>query len=348
MAELLRSLQDSQLVARFQRRCGLFPAPEEGPRHNGAGPAEGAAAGRGAGAPAHGLRSVAAPQPYVQKYVVKNYFYYYLFRFSAALGQEVFYITFLPFTHWNIDPFLSRRLIIVWVYPFVLGLLMAVLFSTLVCLSRLYTGMHTVLDVLGGIAATAVLLALTYPAWSLIDRLDSASPVFPVCAAVVPFLLCYHYPAPDFYSPTRADTTTILAAGAGVTIGSWINHFFQLAAAPAPAPAPAPPPRPAGPPGLPLPPLPPRLPPWLSALAAGLALSLTKFAVGIALVLAVRRLVQALSLQLLCSWFRVVPRDREARRRLEIEVPYKFVTYASVGICATTFVPMLHRFLGLP
>lgn len=265
----------------------------------------------------------------------------------------MFYITFLPFTHWNIDPFLSRRLIIVWVlvmyigqvakdilkwprplsppvvklekrviaeygmpsthamaatvisftllistrdryqYPFVLGLLMAVLFSTLVCLSRLYTGMHTVLDVLGGIAATAVLLALTYPAWSLIDRLDSASPVFPVCAAVVPFLLCYHYPAPDFYSPTRADTTTILAAGAGVTIGS-------------------------------------------------------KFAVGIALVLAVRRLVQALSLQVLCSWFRVVPRDREARRRLEIEVPYKFVTYASVGICATTFVPMLHRFLGLP
>uniref|UniRef100_A0A8P0PP96 Phosphatidic acid phosphatase type 2/haloperoxidase domain-containing protein n=1 Tax=Canis lupus familiaris TaxID=9615 RepID=A0A8P0PP96_CANLF len=144
-------------------------------------------------------------KPYVQKYVVKNYFYYYLFRFSAALGQEVFYITFLPFTHWNIDPFLSRRLIIVWVlvmyigqvakdilkwprplsppvvklekrviaeygmpsthamaatvisftllistrdryqYPFVLGLLMAVLFSTLVCLSRLYTGMHTVL-----------------------------------------------------------------------------------------------------------------------------------------------------------------------------------------------------------
>lgn len=30
-------------------------------------------------------------------------------------------------------------------YPFALGLLMAVVFSTLVCLSRLYTGMHTVL-----------------------------------------------------------------------------------------------------------------------------------------------------------------------------------------------------------
>lgn len=171
MAELLRSLRDSQLVARFQRRCGLFPARE--------------ASG--------------------EEHVVKNYFYYYLFRFSAALGQEVFYITFLPFTHWNIDPNLSRRLVVIWVlvmyigqvakdilkwprpsfppvvrlekriiaeygmpsthamaataisftllistmdryqYPFILGLMMAVVFSTLVCLSRLYTGMHTVL-----------------------------------------------------------------------------------------------------------------------------------------------------------------------------------------------------------
>lgn len=41
MAELLRSLQDSQLVARFQRRCGLFPAPEDNPRENSAGSSEG-------------------------------------------------------------------------------------------------------------------------------------------------------------------------------------------------------------------------------------------------------------------------------------------------------------------
>lgn len=41
MVELLRSLQDSQLVARFQRRCGLFPAPEDNPRENSPGPSEG-------------------------------------------------------------------------------------------------------------------------------------------------------------------------------------------------------------------------------------------------------------------------------------------------------------------
>lgn len=53
-------------------------------------------------------------QDCTQKYIVKNYFYYYLFKFSAALGEEIFYITFLPFTYWNIDHSVSRRMIIVW------------------------------------------------------------------------------------------------------------------------------------------------------------------------------------------------------------------------------------------
>ncbi|XP_049744263.1 sphingosine-1-phosphate phosphatase 2 isoform X1 [Elephas maximus indicus] len=398
MAELLRSLQDFQLVARFQRRCGLFPAPEEGPQEDSVGPVEGAAQGPGTGhlpaanskgdrGPANGLRRAPAPQAYTQKYIVKNYFYYYLFRFSAALGQEAFYITFLPFTQWNIDPYLSRRLVIIWVlvmyigqvakdilkwprpssppvvilekriiaeygmpsthamaattisftflistmdryeYPFVLGLMVALVFSTLVCLSRLYTGMHTALDVLGGVLITALLIALTYPAWTLIDHLDSASPLLPVCVIVVPFFLCYHYPVSDCYSPTRADTTTILAAGAGVTIGFWINHFFQLVSKPTESL-----------------PVVQNIPPLTTDM---FVLGLTKYTVGIGLILLVRQLVQNLSLQVLYSWFRVVIRNKEARRRLEIEVPYKFVTYTSVGICATTFVPMLHRLLGL-
>lgn len=48
------------------------------------------------------------------RYVVKNFFFYYLFRFAAALGQEIFYITFLPSTYWNFDPYVTRRLVAVW------------------------------------------------------------------------------------------------------------------------------------------------------------------------------------------------------------------------------------------
>ncbi|XP_042100238.1 sphingosine-1-phosphate phosphatase 2 isoform X2 [Ovis aries] len=345
MAELLWSLQDSQLVARFQRRCGLFPAPDEGPSENGAGPADGeaqtpelghlpAAKGKGAGEPANGLRRLAAPQLVMYIGQVTKEILKWPRPFSppvVKLEKRVIAEYGMPSTHAMAATAISFTLLIStmdrYQYPFVLGLMMAVVFSTLVGLSRLYTGMHTVLDVLGGILITAILIVLTYPAWTLIDRLDSASPLFPVCVLVVPFFLCYNYPVSDYYSPTRADTTTIMAAGAGVTIGFWINHFFQLVSEPTES----------------LPVI-QNIPPLTTDL---LVLGLAKFTVGIVLILLVRQLVQKLSLQVLYSWFKVVTRNKEARRRLEIEVPYKFVTYTSVGICATTFVPMLHRFLGL-
>ncbi|OWK59044.1 Sphingosine-1-phosphate phosphatase 2 [Lonchura striata] len=108
MARLLGTLRSSQPVARFQRSCGLFPAAEEGGCSRD--PAEGPRA-RGA---CNGAGALRCPQGCTQKYIVKNYFYYYLFKFSAALGEEIFYITFLPFTYWNIDHSVSRRMIIVW------------------------------------------------------------------------------------------------------------------------------------------------------------------------------------------------------------------------------------------
>ncbi|EHB08543.1 Sphingosine-1-phosphate phosphatase 2, partial [Heterocephalus glaber] len=182
-------------------------------------------------------------------------------------------------------------------------------------------------DVLGGVLITALLIVLTYPAWTHIDCLDSASPLFLVWIIIVPFILCYNYPVSECYSPTRADTTTIMAAGTGMIVGFWINHFFHIISEPTE----------------PLPVIQNILPLSTDRLVLGL----TKFTVGIVLILLVRQLVQSLSLQVLFSWFKVVTRNKEARQRLEIEVPYKFVTYTSVGICATTFVPMLHKFLGL-
>uniref|UniRef100_A0A8B9SM38 Sphingosine-1-phosphate phosphatase 2 n=1 Tax=Anas platyrhynchos TaxID=8839 RepID=A0A8B9SM38_ANAPL len=307
-----------------------------------------------------------------QKYVVKNYFYYYLFKFSAALGEEIFYITFLPFTYWNIDHSVSRRMIIIWSivmyigqvskdilkwprplsppvvklevrtdaeygmpsthamaataisfsfliatmnqykYPFELGLMAAFVFSTLVCLSRLYTGMHTVLDVIGGALISAVLLVLLYPAWDSIDHLLLTSPFCPLLSIAVPLLLCYNYPKLDYYSPTRADTTTILGAGAGATVGFWLNHQY---AAPAYSGENL---------GFPL------------ITGMTVVLVLARFFTGLFVILLTRQLMKS-----------VVLADLEARRRLEVEVPYKFVTYSSVGFTATVIVPLLHGLLGL-
>ncbi|NXV82017.1 SGPP2 phosphatase, partial [Atlantisia rogersi] len=322
---------------------------------------------------------------HTQKYIVKNYFYYYLFKFSAALGEEIFYITFLPFIYWNIDHSVSRRMIIIWSivmyigqvskdilkwprplsppvvklelrtvaeygmpsthamaataisfsfliatvnqykYPFELGLIGAFVFSTLVCLSRLYTGMHTVLDVIGGALISAVLLVLLYPVWDMIDHLLLTNPFCPLLSIAVPLILCYNYPKLDYYSPTRGDTTTILGAGAGATVGFWLNNQYAV---------------PADPSkdfqlGFPL----------ISSKLAVVVLA--RFFVGIFVVLLTRWLMKSVVLGMLGYRYKFSTGDLEARRRLEVEVPYKFITYSSVGLSATVLVPLLHELLGL-
>ena len=45
---------------------------------------------------------------------IQNYFLFYLFSFGASLGGEMFYLTFYPFTLWNIDSRLCRQIVLIW------------------------------------------------------------------------------------------------------------------------------------------------------------------------------------------------------------------------------------------
>uniref|UniRef100_A0A663LPE5 Sphingosine-1-phosphate phosphatase 2 n=1 Tax=Athene cunicularia TaxID=194338 RepID=A0A663LPE5_ATHCN len=309
-------------------------------------------------------------------YIVKNYFYYYLFKFSAALGEEIFYITFLPFTYWNIDHSVSRRMIIIWsivmyigqvskdilkwprpLSPPVVKLEMrtdaeygmpsthamaatAISFSFLIATVNQYKvgeylfylvgltkllNMISLQDVIGGALISAVLLVLLYPAWDMIDHSLLTSPFCPLLSIVVPLVLCYNYPKLDYYSPTRGDTTTILGAGAGATVGFWLNNQyiapaytsenFRL--------------------GFPL------------ITGKIVVVVLARFLVGIFVVLLTRQFMKSVVLGMLRYRYKFPIGDLEARRRLEVEVPYKFITYSSVGFSATVIVPLLHKLLGL-
>ncbi|XP_075057962.1 sphingosine-1-phosphate phosphatase 2 isoform X3 [Mixophyes fleayi] len=320
-----------------------------------------------------------------RKYEVQNYSLYYLFRFAAALGQEVFYITFLPFIFWNLDSFIARRMIFVWCivmyigqaskdllkwprpssppvvkletrveaeygmpsthaiaataisftfllastgryqFPFVLGFVAALCLSTLVSLSRLYTGMHTVLDVICGALFALLFLAMTFPSWDSIDHLLLTNPICPVVAVISGFLLSYNYPKLDHYSTTRADTTVILGVGAGTSIGVWVTHYIGLTYVPS---------------GV----FPLRIPLITSDM---LLKHLLRFGLGVSHLVITRFIVKTLSLKALGSWYNVSTQSRTVRQRLEIEVPYKFVTYTSMGIVAIAFVPWLYHVLGL-
>lgn len=75
-----------------------------------------------------------------------------------------------------------------------------------------------------GVSISAILLLLTYPYWEAFDQFQLTSPISPAAALSLALLLSYTYPELDHYSTTRGDTTTILGAGAGSSVGYWVNE----------------------------------------------------------------------------------------------------------------------------
>ncbi|XP_048417729.1 sphingosine-1-phosphate phosphatase 2-like isoform X1 [Stegostoma tigrinum] len=396
MADLLDRLRGPELVAQFQKLCGLSLLSEE--KSAGQHFAEAtrqeqpdctarfhAAAWTGHHVDAANNGTVPGTPVPQKKYKIENYFLYYLFLFAATLGQEVFYITFLPFCFWNIDPYVARRVINIWAvvmyigqaskdvlkwprppsppvvklevrvdaeygmpsthamaataipftfllatmdrykYPFELGLLLALAICTLVSLSRIYTGMHTVLDVLCGIAITAVLVAFSYPFWDALENFQMRHRFAPILALSLSFLVSIYYPELDHWSTARGDTTNIVSAGGGAALATWINHQWSLLPETSAAP-----------------------PYGIPALSAPLICRMgARFAIGIVIVFIARHLIKSVALTLVCRLAGVSPTDRESRKLLRVEVPYKYITYSCLGVVGLTVCPAVHRYLAL-
>lgn len=53
---------------------------------------------------------------------INNKFWYYLFVLGTALGDEIFYATFIPFWFWNIDGAVGRRVVLVWTIVMYIGM----------------------------------------------------------------------------------------------------------------------------------------------------------------------------------------------------------------------------------
>ncbi|CAG5107111.1 Oidioi.mRNA.OKI2018_I69.chr1.g3151.t1.cds [Oikopleura dioica] len=106
------------------------------------------------------------------------------------------------------------------IFPF--ALLVATAFTAWVALSRLYKGMHSILDILGGLAISALYL---FFGWQHLDKVDHyirTVPFSPIICLASNFVLGWFYPNGD--CPSRKDTIIILGVGAGVNIANWLNY----------------------------------------------------------------------------------------------------------------------------
>ncbi|XP_068089391.1 sphingosine-1-phosphate phosphatase 2 [Hyperolius riggenbachi] len=181
------------------------------------------------------------------------------------------------------------------------------------------------LDVICGVLIALLFLAVSFPVWDIVDHELLTNPICPVLAVVTGFSLSYNYPKLDHYSTTRADTTIILGVGAGTCVGVWLTNQWGLTYNPEAT-------------------FPLRIPPISFILLLQVIL---RFVIGVALLVITRCIAKILSLKLLGALYNVSIRDELVRQRLEIEVPYKFVTYTSIGVVATAVVPWIYYQLEL-
>ncbi|XP_033906205.3 sphingosine-1-phosphate phosphatase 1-like [Acipenser ruthenus] len=322
-----------------------------------------------------------------QEFVIGNRALYYMFTFGTELGNELFYITFFPFFIWNIDAYVSRRLIVIWVwvmylgqctkdlirwsrpssppvvkvemfynseysmpsthamsgtaipfslflltygrweYPFVFGLLLALCWCSLVCTSRIYMGMHSILDVIAGFLYSILILVVFQPALEIIDNFNLTCTYAPLIIISLHLAMGLFSFTLDTWSTSRGDTAEILGTGAGVACASHLNYALGL---------------------MPDPPLEllPFSPPALTAGLVGKAV--LRFVLGILILLVIRAVMKALTIPLACKIFCIPCQDiRKARQRMEVELPYRYITYGTVGFSALFLVPCIFSYLHL-
>ncbi|XP_062378400.1 sphingosine-1-phosphate phosphatase 1 [Sardina pilchardus] len=323
-----------------------------------------------------------------QEFLIENKFLFYLFTFGTELGNELFYITFFPFVIWNVDPYVSRRLIVVWVwvmyvgqctkdlirwprpasppvvkvemfynseysmpsthamsgtaiplslflltygrweYPFLVGFTLALSWCVLVCLSRIYMGMHSILDIIMGILYSLLILLVCGPALEPIDRFNLSHRWAPLLIVSLHVGLGLFSFTLDTWSTSRGDTAQILGSGAGVALASHLNTHLGLL------------------PDADDSQLPLTAPPLTAALAGVCAL---RFVLGVLLLLLTRALMKAVTVPLVCRLTGVCGADvRRARQHMQcVELPYRYIVYGTVGFNALFLVPLVFSYLGL-
>ncbi|XP_059421851.1 sphingosine-1-phosphate phosphatase 1 [Carassius carassius] len=322
-----------------------------------------------------------------QEFIIDNKFLYYLFTLGTELGNELFYISFFPFFMWNVDAYVSRRLVVVWVwvmylgqctkdvirwprpasppvvkvemfynseysmpsthamsgtaiplslflltygrweYPLLLGLYLAISWCVLVCLSRIYMGMHSILDIIAGFLYSLLILVVFSPALDIIDTFNRTHPYAPLIIISLHVGLGLFSFTLDTWSTSRGDTAQILGSGAGIALASHINYHLGLLPDPPASMFPIPPP---------------------SFTLSLIGLCLLRFLLGVVILLATRAIMKALTIPLVCWLFGIPSSDvRKARQHMEVELPYRYIVYGAVGLNAHFLVPFLFVCVGL-
>uniref|UniRef100_A0A0B6YHQ2 Phosphatidic acid phosphatase type 2/haloperoxidase domain-containing protein n=1 Tax=Arion vulgaris TaxID=1028688 RepID=A0A0B6YHQ2_9EUPU len=200
-----------------------------------------------------------------------------------------------------------------------LGYMCAVIWSLLVSLSRLYLGMHSVLDIIAGVLCSVSLMAVTVSVLEPIDSFLMSHPMALPVTIIICIALCLIYPSLEQWSTARGDTTLVLGVFSGIYAGMWLTgkltDFEHL----------------------------PNTPPYTLEFpsAHNFFLGLLRQTGGLVIIILFLTFIKMVilhSLSWLCS---CDPKDPKTKQRRPVELPYKYVSYYISAMASTYLIPLL-------
>lgn len=204
-------------------------------------------------------------------------------------------------------------------YPLLMACAIAILFIVVTGASRIYMGVHSLPDVVGGIAITGAAL------WSFLsfDRyLDMwllENPEGLYAPTIFFVLLLLLYPRPRKFTVTFGDTATI----AGVANGTAISSHLASAWAYPPVPL-----------------------DWLHvSFSRWLVFAMSRAVVGFMVMALARQVMKMVCTTTLVAALPSSPAPH--KERYSVVVPTKFITYTMVSASSVLLCPLVFRYVGL-
>lgn len=199
----------------------------------------------------------------------------------------------------------------------------AVVWCSLVCLSRLYLGVHTILDLLCGILISILVMALTSPFWEDFDWYQQTHPFAPFVVLTTAIAMCtVLYPKSKDGSCSHGDAVQIVAVLTGVSIGSWLNFYFQFTSTSDHG----------GPYDVIVPSV------------RNLALQILRFFIGVVIIGLLKVALKEITVRLFSKLYGLkVPNPEHP----SVKLAYKFAVYGVIGFSIVFLVPFIHCMFGL-
>jgi sphingosine-1-phosphate phosphatase 1 len=199
------------------------------------------------------------------------------------------------------------------------------LFCLWVCCSRLYLGMHSLLDVIAGTLYALLVLIIVMPILEPIDTFMIENNYSPYLTLIVGYALCHFYPSLKQWSTARGDTAIIIGSVVGFSVGAYLNNNFGFLN------------KPDEPPLYEI-----RFPN-----AIGYVFGVVRTILGLVILLAIRQIAKLSLFSFLCKINGLDPKSPDTKKEKKIELPYYYFSYFAIGVNVAFFSPYLFRLLNI-